>query len=132
PVVAIVGQTARSAMGSAYQQEVDLLSLFKDVAGEFIQTLVSPEQLPMLVDRAMRVALTGRTVACLIVPKDLQEQAAKAVPHAHDVAPGSLGCPKPRILPADQDLRRAAAVLNEGRKVAMLIGQGARGAAKEV
>ena len=58
PVVAIVGQTNRSAMGGSYQQEVDLLSLFKDVASDYVQTVNVPEQLPNVLDRAIRIAMT--------------------------------------------------------------------------
>jgi len=73
PVVAIVGQQARTALGSAYQQEVDLVSLFKDVASEFVQQAATPEQVPHLIDRAVRIAISERTVTCVILPHDLQE-----------------------------------------------------------
>src|SRR4051794_2746434 len=71
PVVAIVGQQAQMALGGAYQQEVDLHSLFKDVAHEFVQTATDPAQVRHLIDRAVRVALDQRTVTCVIVPNDL-------------------------------------------------------------
>jgi pyruvate dehydrogenase (quinone) len=129
-VVAIVGQAARTAMGGSYQQEVDLESLFKDVAHEYVHTITTPEQLPALVDRAMRIAASERTATCLILPKDLQElEAVEHAPHAHDMMPGSLGFSVPEVVPSDLDLKRAAEVLNKGRKVAILVGQGARGAA---
>jgi pyruvate dehydrogenase (quinone) len=132
-VLAIVGQAARTAMGSSYQQEVDLESLFKDVAHEYVQTLMAPEQLPMLVDRALRIAAAERTVTCLIVPKDLQElEAVLQTPHKHDMAPGGLDYTVPEVAPSDRDLQRAATVLNEGSRVAILVGQGARGAGPEV
>src|SRR6059058_265112 len=73
PVVAIVGQTARSAMGGSYQQEVDLLSLFKDVAGDYVQMVTVAEQLPNVLDRAIRTAVGRRTVTSLIIPADVQE-----------------------------------------------------------
>src|SRR5438045_3778212 len=73
PVVAIVGQSSRLAMGGAYQQEVDLQNLFKDVASEFVQTAMAPGQIRHLVDRAVRIALVERTVTCVIIPHDLQE-----------------------------------------------------------
>lgn len=60
PVVAIVGQTARTAMGGSYQQEIDLLSLYKDVASDYVQMVTMPEQLPNVLDRAIRVAITPR------------------------------------------------------------------------
>src|SRR3954449_4626189 len=73
PVLAIVGQTERSAMGGSYQQEVDLLSLFKDVCSEYVQMCTVPEQLPNLIDRAIRIALTERAPVCLIFPSDVLE-----------------------------------------------------------
>src|SRR3954469_1506282 len=73
PVVAIVGQSPRAAIGGSYQQEGDLLSLFKDVAQEYVHVASVPEQFPHLVDRAMRIARVERTVTCIIVPGDLQE-----------------------------------------------------------
>ena len=73
PVVAIVGQTNRSAMGGSYQQEVDLLSLFKDVASEYVQMVTVPEQLPNVLDRAIRTALTERAPTAMIIPADVQE-----------------------------------------------------------
>ncbi len=133
PVVAIVGQQARTALDASYQQEVDLLSLFKDVAHEYVHMLTAPEQLPMTVDRAMRIADAERTVTCLIVPNDLQEEhATEKPPHAHKTASGGVGFARCRVLPREEDLRRAAEVLNSGRKVAILVGQGARDALQEV
>src|ERR671935_2140393 len=73
PVVAIVGQTARSAMGGSYQQEVDLLSLFKDVASDYLVEVNVPEQLPNALDRAIRTARAQRAPTAVIVPADLQE-----------------------------------------------------------
>ncbi len=133
PVVAIVGQQATTALGSHYQQEVDLVSLFKDVAGAYVTMVTAPEQLPMAVDRALRIAVAERTVTCLIFPNDVQEaDASELPPHAFKVAPGSVGFAWPRVVPPDDELRRAAAILNEGRRVAILVGQGARRAADEV
>src|SRR5918911_2604362 len=68
PVVAIVGQQKRMGLGSNYQQEVDLVSLFKDVAHEYVQVLMTPEQAPHLIDRAIRIAKETRSVTCIIVP----------------------------------------------------------------
>jgi pyruvate dehydrogenase (quinone) len=133
PVVAIVGQTNTTAIGGSYQQEVDLLNLFKDVAGEYCTMVTAPEQLPNAVDRAMRIAKSQRTVTCLIFPADVQE--AKGVdrpPHAFKMVPGSLGYVPPRVLPQNEELQRAAEVLNAGERVSILIGQGARRAADEV
>ena len=133
PVLAIVGQQPTTALGASYQQEVDLPTLFKDVAGEYVQLVTAPEQLPNAVDRAVRTALSRRTVTCLIFPTDVQEQQAAArPPHAFKMSPGSLGFAQPRIVPPEEDLQRAAEALNAGDKVAMLVGQGARNAAPEV
>src|SRR3954466_11274285 len=73
PVVAIVGQQSRMSLGSDYQQEVDLASLFKDVAGAYVQVCMVPEQAAHLVDRAMRIAKATRSPTCIIVPNDVQE-----------------------------------------------------------
>ena len=132
PVVAIIGQQPRSALGSEYQQEVDLVSLFKDVAHEFVHVCMVPEQARHLIDRAFRVALASRSPTCVIIPDDVQELPYSDPPRAHGTAHSGPGYTKPRILPAEEDLRRAADVLNAGERVAMLIGQGARGAAREV
>jgi pyruvate dehydrogenase (quinone) len=132
PVVAIVGQTARSAMGGAYQQEVDLQTLFKDVAGEYVQTVTVPEQLPNVVDRAIRVAQAERTVAAIIIHSDVQELEYTPPSHAFKMVPSSLGMDWPMVAPHDEVLQRAAEILNAGEKVAVLAGQGARGARHEV
>src|SRR3989441_1904301 len=132
PVVAIVGQSSRLAMGGSYQQEVDLQNLFKDVASEFVQTAMAPGQIRHLVDRAFRIALAERTVTCIILPADLQEEAYVEPPHKHATVHSGVGYTSPRIVPHQEDLRRAADVLNAGKRVAMLIGQGAMHAADEV
>jgi pyruvate dehydrogenase (quinone) len=133
PVLAIVGQQARSALGGEYQQEVDLVTLFKDVAHEFVQMATDASQIRHLVDRGCRVALAERTVTCIILPNDLaSEKAVPAPPHKHATIHSSVGYTRPRVMPADGELRRAAEILNEGEKVAMLVGQGARSAADEV
>jgi pyruvate dehydrogenase (quinone) len=132
PVVAIVGQTNRSAMGGSYQQEVDLMSLFKDVASDYIQMITVPEQLPNVLDRAIRVALTQRVPTALIIPSDVQELPYSPPTHAFKMVPSSLGIEWPAIDPDDDAISRAAALLNEGKKVAMLVGTGARGARDEL
>ncbi|MFJ6001533.1 thiamine pyrophosphate-requiring protein [Arthrobacter sp. NPDC092385] len=132
PVVAVIGQQSQTVLGSAYQQEIDLLSLFKDVASEFRQQVSSPEQLPMVLDRAFKAALATRSPAVVILPHDVQQAPAPQSPHEHGVVPSSpvwsLGCVSPR----ETDLHDAAAVLNAGRKVALLVGQGAAHAQQEV
>ncbi len=133
PVVAIVGQQARAGLGGNYQQEIDLQTLFKDVAHEFVEMAMVPAQIRHLVDRACRIALSERTVTALIIPNDLQEaDAVETPPHKHGTVHSSPGYQRPRVVPADEDLDRAAAVLNAGSKVAMLVGQGALHASDEV
>ncbi|UYG05249.1 thiamine pyrophosphate-requiring protein [Halomonas sp. LR3S48] len=133
PVVAIVGQQARAAMGGEYHQEVDLVSLFKDVAHEFVHMATSPAQVRHLIDRAIRIALSERTVTAIIVPNDLQSQpAVETPPHAHGTVHSGVGYTPPRVVPHEEELRRAAAVLNEGERVAILVGAGALGATDEV
>jgi pyruvate dehydrogenase (quinone) len=133
PVLAICGQAAMSAMGSEYQQEVDLHSLFKDVASEYLVTLMAPVQVRHAVDRAIKSALGARSVTALIFPKDLQEEKAVETPaHRMNFTASSSGIALGRVIPADADLARAAAVLNAGTKVAMLVGAGAFGAEAEV
>jgi pyruvate dehydrogenase (quinone) len=133
PVVAIVGQQARLGLGGNYQQEVDLTTLFKDVAHEYVQMATEAGQVRHLIDRAMRIALSERTVTCVIVPNDLQmEEAVPTPPHAHGTVHSGAGYEPPRVTPADDQLERAAQVLNECEKVAMLVGAGALGATQEV
>jgi pyruvate dehydrogenase (quinone) len=133
PVVAIVGQQARTAMGGSYQQEVDLQSLFKDVAGEYVQTASSAAQIRHLIDRAVRIAWAERTVTCVIVPNDLQlEEAVQMPPAAHGTIHSGLGYSAPRVVPHADDLARAAEILNAGERVAMLVGAGALHAGPEV
>ena len=132
PVVAIVGQTNRSAMGGSYQQEVDLLSLFKDVASEYVQMVTVPEQLPNVLDRAIRIAMAERAPTALIIPADVQELEYSAPGHAFKMVPSSVGTDWPVPAPHDAAIARAAEVLNAGSKVAILAGQGARGARREL
>src|SRR5205823_6802551 len=132
PVVAIVGQQSRTSLGAAYQQEVDLQTLFKDVASEFVQYCMAPSQARHLIDRAMRVAKASRSVTCVIFPEDVQESPWEEPPRAHGSVYSSVGFHQPRVVPREEDLRAGAQILNEGKKVAMLIGQGAIGAEEEV
>ena len=133
PVMAIVGQQSRMALGGSYQQEVDLQTLFKDVAHEYCETALVPEQIRHLVDRAHRIALDQRAVTCLIVPNDIGEtEAVPEPPRKHGTIHSSPGWSAPRVVPARSDLEQAAEILNAGEKVAILVGQGARGATNEV
>ena len=133
PVVAIVGQQARAALGGHYLQEVDLVSLFKDVAHEYVHMALEAAQIRHLVDRSIRIALAERTVTCIIVPNDLQEvDAVETPPHKHGTIHSSIDYTRPRVVPHEDDLRRAVDVLNAGERVAMLVGQGALHATDEV
>ncbi len=132
PVVAIVGQTSRSAMGGAYQQEVDLLSLFKDVASDYVQMVTVPEQLPNVLDRAIRISLAERTVTAIIIPSDVQELPYAAPTHEFKMVPSSIGVNWPTTAADESALAKAAEILNAGSKVAILAGQGARGARAEL
>jgi pyruvate dehydrogenase (quinone) len=132
PVVAIVGQQARTAIGASYQQEVDLQSLFKDVAADYIVTACVPSQIRHCIDRAVRIASTRRTVTCVIIPNDLQLLPYQDPPVAHGTTHTGTGYAGPALLPAPEKLSEAAAVLNAGRKVAILVGAGALAATDEV
>ncbi|HEV8599021.1 MAG TPA: thiamine pyrophosphate-requiring protein [Gemmatimonadales bacterium] len=133
PVVAIVGQQSRKALGGSYQQEVDLLTLFKDVAGEYVHMVTDPAAARHVVDRAVRIAQAERTVTCIILPNDVQELPAVETPQReHGTIHSGLGATAPRVVPTDGDLAHAAQILNEGNKVAMLVGAGALGAAELV
>ena len=132
PVVAIVGQQKRMSIGANYQQEVDLNTLFKDVASEYLTTVMDPTQARHAIDRAMRIAQASRSVTAVIVPEDVQEAPYQDPPRAHGAVYSSLGITEPEVKPKPEDLQRAADVLNAGGKVAMLIGQGAARAADEV
>ncbi len=132
PVLAIVGQQARAALGGHYQQELDLLSMFKDVAGAFVQQASEPSQVRHLVDRAVRTAVGERRVTALILPNDLQDAEYKEPERAHGTVHSGVGYSKPRVVPYDADLQRAADVLNAGEKVAILVGAGALQATDQV
>lgn len=132
PVLAIVGQQARTAVGAHYQQEIDLVSMFKDVAGAFTGYAAVPAQVRHLTDRAVRIALGDRRVTALIFPNDMQDVPMEDPPRKHGAVVSGVGWSPPRVVPGEDDLRRAAAVLNEGGKVAMLVGAGAREATDAV
>lgn len=133
PVVAIVGQQARTALGSDYQQEVDLISLFKDVAHHYVQMCTVPAQARHLIDRAFRIAQAERCVTCIILPNDVQaEDAVEQPPREHGTTVTGVGPIRARLSPHEDELRRAADLLNAGQRVAMLIGAGALAAGDEV
>lgn len=133
PVVAIIGQQKMTSMGSNYQQEIDLMSLYKDVASAYVQMVVDPAQVRQVIDRAFRIAKAERTVTAVIVPNDLQEEpAVEEPPREHGNVFTGVGYPEATLVPAAAELQRAADVLNEGKKIAILIGAGAISAAEEV
>lgn len=133
PVVAIVGQQASTVLGSAYQQEIDLVRLFGDVCAQFVQAAHAPEQLPMLIDRAFRTALATRSPTCVILPHDVQTAPAPDPgTHRHGVMMTSPGLRPARVVPHEDDLRAAAEVLTAGERVAIMVGQGAYGVADEI
>ena len=132
PVLAIVGQQARAALGAHYQQELDLVSMFKDVASAYVQLASVPAQVRHIVDRAVRIALASRTVTAIVLPNDLQELPFESPARKHGTAHSGVGYSRPEVVPRREDLERAAQVLNAGRRVAMLVGAGALSATDEV
>jgi pyruvate dehydrogenase (quinone) len=131
-VVAIVGQQKRMSLGANYQQEVDLNTLFKDVASEYLMTVMDPTQARHVIDRAIRIAQASRSVTAVIVPEDVQEADYQEPPRMHGAVYSSIGFSEPEVRPKQADLQRAAEILNAGQKPAILIGQGAAKAADEV
>ncbi|QGZ67077.1 thiamine pyrophosphate-requiring protein [Paraburkholderia acidisoli] len=132
PVLAIAGQQARAALGAHYQQELDLTSMFKDVAGAFVQQPSVAAQVRHVIDRAVRIALSRRTVTAIILPNDLQELEYEPPARKHGTAHSGVGYSAPEVVPQAADLQRAADVLNAGKRVAMLVGAGALNATDEV
>ena len=132
PVVAIVGQQARMALGGSYQQEVDLISLYKDVAHEYVHMITDPAQARHVIDRAIRIAKAERTVTCIILPNDVQELTYEEPPRKHGSVHSGTGHAEISVTPPADALQKAANVLNEGKKVGILIGAGALNAADEV
>ncbi|MGG1947904.1 thiamine pyrophosphate-requiring protein [Trinickia sp. NRRL B-1857] len=132
PVLAICGQQARAALGSHYQQEVDIASMLKDVAGSYVQQASVPSQVRHMVDRAVRIALSQRRVTAIILPNDLQELEYTPPARKHGTAHSGVGYSRPRVIPEPADLARAAEVLNAGKHVAILVGAGALHSTDEV
>lgn len=133
PVLAIVGQQQRAALGTNFIQDVDLASLFKDVAHEYVHMAMDGKQVRHLIDRSIRIAKSERTVTCIIIPNDVQDEKFETqAEKEHGRAYSGIGYSTPRVIAKDEDLQRAAAVLNEGKKVAILVGAGALGASREI
>jgi pyruvate dehydrogenase (quinone) len=120
------------ALGGNYQQEVDLMSLFKDVAHEYVHMVSTPSQMRHIIDRAMRIAQNERNVCCIIVPNDVQEMDAEKPPHEHGSVHSGLGYEAPLTVPHARELQHAADVLNAGEKIAILVGAGALHATDEI
>ncbi|MGY4642986.1 thiamine pyrophosphate-requiring protein [Cellulomonas sp. URHB0016] len=132
PVVAIVGQVVTTALGSGYLQEVDLPVLLKDVCGQYVQTAVTAEQLPTVLDNAFRTALATSSPTCVIVPHDVQKADLPEREQSHGIVVTSPAPARSRCLPPEDDLRRAADLLGRGERLAVLAGRGAAGAAEQV
>ena len=132
PAVAILGQQARMSLGSDYQQEIDLISLYKDVAGDYVHMVSAPAAARHMLDQAMRIAMARRTVTAVILPNDVQDLPMAQPPASHGAVFSGIGYEFPRWLPKSDDLDRAAEVLNAGKKVAVLAGAGCKHAVDEV
>ena len=133
PVVALVGQHGTPVIGGSDQQELDLKTLFKDVSGAYCEMASTPEQVRHLVDRAFRIAIAERRVTTVVLPANIQvAPAVEHPPHLHGYEHSSIGYEFPNIVPKGATLRRAADILNEGRKVSILIGAGALDATDEI
>ena len=133
PVLAIVGQQARAALGGNYQQEVDLTTLFKDVASDYVQMITVPAQVRHVVDRALRIAIDRRSVTCIVVPSDVQElDAVETPPREHGTVHSGIGQTGRRSVPGPEALEAAARILDAGERVAILAGAGALHAGDEL
>lgn len=133
PVVAIIGQQKGASLGSGYQQEVDLQNLYKDVASAYVQMITNPTQARQVIDRAFRIAKAERTVTAVIIPNDIQEEQAVEQPErVHGNVVTGAGHSSNHVIPSESELIEAASVLNDGKKVAILVGAGAFGAEEEI
>jgi pyruvate dehydrogenase (quinone) len=131
PVLAITGQAPTTSRGAHYQQELNLTRLFQDVA-DYVYEASQPSQVRHLLDRAMRTALGRNGVSVVVLPNDVQEKPYEEPARKHGNVFSGIGYTKPRVVPYEADLRRAADVLNAGSKVAILVGAGALKATDEV
>ena len=132
PAVAIVGQQARMSLGTDYQQEIDLISLYKDVAGDYVHMVSDAPQARHLIDQALRIAIARRTVTAIIVPNDVQDLPMEEPPAEHGAVFSGVGYRPSELRPHEDDLDAAAKILNEGKKVAVLAGAGCKNAVDEV
>nr|WP_297457129.1 thiamine pyrophosphate-requiring protein [uncultured Halomonas sp.] len=132
PAVAIVGQQARMSLGTDYQQELDLISLFKDVGSAYVQMVTTPAQTRHVIDQALRIAISRRTVTCVILPNDVQDLPMADPPASHGAVFSGVGYQFPQRLPKAADIDTAAAILNQGERVAILAGAGVKHAIDEL
>ncbi|WP_163648709.1 thiamine pyrophosphate-requiring protein [Modicisalibacter sp. 'Wilcox'] len=132
PAVAIVGQQARMSLGTDYQQELDLIALYKDVAGDYVQMVTDPAQARHVIDQALRIAIAERTVTCVILPNDVQDLPMADPPATHGAVFSGVGYRRPQRLPEPADLDAAAALLDQGEKVAILAGAGVKHAVDDL
>jgi pyruvate dehydrogenase (quinone) len=133
PVLAITGQTYHDLLGTRYQQEVDLLGLFKDVAA-YNQQIMGAAHVRNIVDGACRTALASRAVAHVTCPVDFQEQVLEHDERSEKNVEGHSApvWTPPVVVPTAVDIERAARILNAGRKTVILAGYGAIGARDEL
>ena len=131
PVLAITGQASRSTRGAHYQQELNLDRAFADVA-EYVQQGLTPQQIGVILDRAIRIAKSRNAVTAIVMPNDLSDSKYEEPTRSHGYTRSSPGYAPPHVVPREEELRRAAEVLNAGKKVALLVGAGALQAVDEV
>jgi pyruvate dehydrogenase (quinone)/pyruvate oxidase len=131
PVIAITGSTYSDLMGSSYQQDVNLLQLFSDVA-VYNNMINEPEHAEMVVDLACRSALGRRGVSHLTIPIDVQEKRLHGKYSRHKVPGHTSDIFTYETIPNYELLQKAAEILNAGKKVVILVGQGALNASDEL
>ncbi|MGE0547404.1 MAG: thiamine pyrophosphate-requiring protein [Kofleriaceae bacterium] len=128
-VIVLIGQSSRT-VGSDYHKDIELRRLLTEVAPQRVNECQHPEHARHVTDRALRVALAEHTTTCLVVAQDIQDQPAEPSHPGH--APSSPGFHPSNVVPAQRDLQEAAALLDAGSRVAMLVGAGALNATSEV
>ena len=131
PVIAITGTTYSDLMNSSYQQDVNLLQLYSDVA-VYNAIINNPEQTEMAVDIACRNAMSQRGVSHLTIPIDVQEMKLKGRYSRHKVGGHTSDVSIPKFTSDPKLIEKAANILNSGERVVVLVGQGALGAGDEV
>ena len=125
-VLAITGQVPRSESGTGFFQEVNLSKVFDDVC-VFQHTIDSPDQMPRIAQIAVQEAIANRGVARLEIPSDVGPLKVPRSALAHDIV-----VPTSTMVPATEDLKKAAALLSQAKKPTLLVGSGCRGAREEV